>query len=567
MRKRLMIVNALIIFFSLLCLLFFSCLIITQENNANSQKSLRGYLSVGKKTLASEMALEDANSAIKDMSTALTSSNSSIRVTVIGLEGKVIADTFKDSIEENHLSRPEIQNLGTIYYRYSETLKENMMYLASLDESSQYYVRVAMPGADISATVNQFILYGSLSLVGVLALSLVSSWLLTKRALEPLKEQADKLSAIIASPAPLPKGDEMDNISYQIDKADELIKEKISSLTEETSKLSFILDSMTQGLMAVDAKENIILVNKAALSLLKANPGDYAGQKLESLVINPDLLAAYQQASSQQKESSFAYAAPDGRYYLFSAYPLSEPWCADGVRFGVGLSFADITKEKALETAKKDFFANASHELKSPLTSIIGYSEMVRSGIITSKEDTAQALDRVLAESKRMNQIIIQMLQLSELESAASAPKENLSLLAVCQEAVTSLADEAKKADIAVKVSGEDFTVSMPKDEAFSLVKNLLENAVRYNREHGWVELTLDQEKKTLAVTDNGIGIAPMDQERIFERFYRVDKAKSRKLGGTGLGLSIVKHICLNCHLTVKVESKLGQGSKFTVSF
>jgi two-component system phosphate regulon sensor histidine kinase PhoR len=542
-------------------------LIITQENNANSQKSLRGYLSVGKKTLASEMALEDANSAIKDMSTALTSSNSSIRVTVIGLEGKVIADTFKDSIEENHLSRPEIQNLGTIYYRYSETLKENMMYLASLDESSQYYVRVAMPGADISATVNQFILYGSLSLVGVLALSLVSSWLLTKRALEPLKEQADKLSAIIASPAPLPKGDEMDNISYQIDKADELIKEKISSLTEETSKLSFILDSMTQGLMAVDAKENIILVNKAALSLLKANPGDYAGQKLESLVINPDLLAAYQQASSQQKESSFAYAAPDGRYYLFSAYPLSEPWCADGVRFGVGLSFADITKEKALETAKKDFFANASHELKSPLTSIIGYSEMVRSGIITSKEDTAQALDRVLAESKRMNQIIIQMLQLSELESAASAPKENLSLLAVCQEAVTSLADEAKKADIAVKVSGEDFTVSMPKDEAFSLVKNLLENAVRYNREHGWVELTLDQEKKTLAVTDNGIGIAPMDQERIFERFYRVDKAKSRKLGGTGLGLSIVKHICLNCHLTVKVESKLGQGSKFTVSF
>jgi two-component system phosphate regulon sensor histidine kinase PhoR len=225
----------------------------------------------------------------------------------------------------------------------------------------------------------------------------------------------------------------------------------------------------------------------------------------------------------------------------------------------------DVTDIKRLEKMKLDFFANASHELKSPLTTIIGYQQLIQNGILVEKEEIADATIKTVKEASRMNQIISEMLELAKLESDKKEDKNVLSISHVTDEILLSYNILLENKNITLVKDYNDFDVSIASNDLYHLIRNLIDNAVKYNKANGKIKITISD--NTFVIEDTGIGISKEDQERIFERFYRVDKARSKENGGTGLGLSIVKHICINNNIKIEVSSALNEGTCFKLTF
>ena len=232
---------------------------------------------------------------------------------------------------------------------------------------------------------------------------------------------------------------------------------------------------------------------------------------------------------------------------------------------GVLISFLDITERQNMEIIKKDFFQNASHELKSPLTSIIGYEQMIVSGILEDKDEIKEASLNILKEAKRMNQIIIDMLELSNLEYQKSFNLSLVNLKEVVEDTIKRYTKKANDKNITIETDLNEVIINTSFNEFETLVSNLIDNAIKYNKINGNIKVKLT--KAYLEVYDTGIGISKENQTRIFERFYRVDKAKSKLSGGTGLGLAIVKHICEKLNYKVRVESVVNEYTQFTIYF
>ncbi len=561
MRKKLIIYHALITLCSLLLLLIPSLFLMGQINEKNTKKELKNYLNLSVDVIGERM--KDGQD-IKDYTTLnlIHSSNTELRITLIdATTGEVKYDSDRNEIEENHLERPEIVHLGNFYTRYSTTLKKDMLYLARAC-GQKLYVRVAIPVSAINFQINSAIAISIGIFILVLAITIFVDYYAINQSLKPLKSQVNRLSQIV-SEEELPREIEIESLSYQVDKTKSLIEDKIQSLTKEQEKLSFIIDSMKQGLLILNGNLDVILINSYLRELFH-----YQEQKTASLfnvTIRPEFAELFHEAmdnGESQKEVEVSHHT-----FLVLSSRFEADWL-EGSKKGVILTFSDITLEKNLEKAKRDFFANASHELKSPLTSIMGYSEMIRNGFVTEKDEIDADLERILSEARRMNEIVIEMLELSRLEAREDKKeKEHLSLREIVDGEIVRFQSEMEKEGIKTCLEGEDFLVSMSREDASMLIKNLLENAIRYNKEGGNISFIFDKEKKSLAIRDTGIGIPEEDKNRIFERFYRVDKARSRKLGGTGHGLSIVKHICLNDSIDIHVDSVLGSGSTFTLTF
>lgn len=247
---------------------------------------------------------------------------------------------------------------------------------------------------------------------------------------------------------------------------------------------------------------------------------------------------------------------------------IKAEWVESKSEKAIAISIFDRTNEKQLENSKRDFFANAGHELKTPLTTIIGFSEMIKNGFLSDKEEIENALNRIIFESKRRDEIVKQRLDLSRLETENR--KEDLSLLSRKTETENVLEEfdnQIKEKRITCSLCGDDFIVEMKEEDCAPRIKNLIENSIRYNKDGGLVKISLNAASRSFIVSDTGIGIPNNQIPRIFERFYRVDKAHSRKLGGTGLGLSIVKHTCRNYGIKIDVKSKEGVGSDFILTF
>lgn len=561
MRKKLIIYHALITLCSLLLLLIPSLFLMGQINEKNTKKELKNYLNLSVDVIGEKM--KDGQD-IEDYTTLnlIHSSNTELRITLIdATTGEVKYDSDRNEIEENHLERPEIVHLGNFYTRYSTTLKKDMLYLARAC-GQKLYVRVSIPVSAINSQINSAIAISIGIFILVLAITIFVDYYAINQSLKPLKSQVNRLSKIV-SEEELPREIEIESLSYQVDKTKSLIEDKIQSLTKEQEKLSFIIDSMKQGLLILNENLDVILINSYLRELFH-----YQEQKTASLfnvTIRPEFAELFHEAmdnGESQKEAEVSHHT-----FLVLSSRFEADWL-DGSKKGVILTFSDITLEKNLEKAKRDFFANASHELKSPLTSIMGYSEMIKNGFVTDKEEIDADLERILSEARRMNEIVIEMLELSRLEAREDKnEKESLSLKEIVDEEIVGFHSEIEKKGIKTCLEGEDFLVTMTREDASMLIKNLLENAIHYNKEGGSISFFFDKGKKSLAIKDTGIGIPEEDKNRIFERFYRVDKARSRKLGGTGLGLSIVKHICLNDSIGIHVDSVLGSGSTFTLTF
>lgn len=565
MRKKLTWFHSLIIFAALLILMIASLFCVNAVNRSNYENELRNYLSLSNEVLVLEETGKDDKTAIKDMAYAMTNRNSEIRITVIDMNGKVIYDTDRSEIETSHLDREEIKTLGKIVYRDSKTLNKKMMYLASLDSQEKYYIRVAIPLGNINGILRITILVSTITLIVVMVSSVIIDIFVIDRSLKPLKEDTRRLASIIGSDYVDTDGDDLTSISYQIDRTKDLIDEKIRFLTLEKEKLNFIINSMNQGLLILDEEKNVQLFNRASEEIFKAHIDENI--QLTGITILPEVHDACKEAL--KGNPSTLDISVYNKQYLVNISPIQENWIRQGeTKKGILMTLVDISDKKRLEDAKRDFFANASHELKSPLTSIIGYTEMIKNGFITEEKDVNEAEDRILSEAKRMNEIVKEMLDLSRLESEDPNKKiESLLILTQSRLIASQFDEELKKNSVEIEFLGDDFNIDMDTDDLNLLLKNLIENGIRYNKQGGKVVIRCDREHKILSISDTGIGIAKDNLNRIFERFYRVDKARSRKLGGTGLGLSIVKHICMNYSISIKVDSILDVGTTFTLSF
>jgi two-component system phosphate regulon sensor histidine kinase PhoR len=229
----------------------------------------------------------------------------------------------------------------------------------------------------------------------------------------------------------------------------------------------------------------------------------------------------------------------------------------------------DVTDLRNIEKMKREFFANASHELKSPLTTILGYQELVAEGMISDNTEIIDAARRTVKEASRMNSIIMEMLELSRLESKETFETANVNFKDIVTDAIDSFKQQIEVRGIDVRLNLKDLVIPININHANQLIRNLVDNAIKYNKDHGLITITLQEKDnhKMFIIEDTGIGIAQEFQKRVFERFFRVDKARSKEMGGTGLGLSIVKHICILYNASISLSSELNKGTRIVVKF
>lgn len=345
------------------------------------------------------------------------------------------------------------------------------------------------------------------------------------------------------------------------------VRDREERLVDTNQRMESVLGSMFEGVLAVDGNENIILLNREAKRMLAVDQVDVLGRPLREVVRHPELIQAVTKANQELQPvvEEFITARSPRRLLSMRVTPLPGEQ-ADGLT----IVLEDISERRQLETMRRDFVANVSHELKTPLTAIKAYAETLRLGAVHDSAHCGHFLEQIETQADRLHQLIVDLLHLSRVESGAiSYEVQEFDLIELCQECMQLLSEEANRRQVQLLRADVPRTVFMHADrEALrTIIDNLLINAIRYTPAHGTVVVRCSQSRGwvTMEVRDTGIGIDREHHERIFERFYRVDRARSRDLGGTGLGLSIVKHLAQSFGGAVELESELGKGSTFRV--
>ncbi len=505
-----------------------------------------------------------------------------LRITIVSRQGTVLFDNEADSSQmDNHLYRPEIayafQNHETGYaVRRSTTLNTDLLYAALYDAGRDSVIRTAMPVFASKAGLYEMLLtilvVLAVSLVVLVAVaSLTTRWI--TRPLQDLNQAAKAMAAgrYSVRVRQLRQSDkEMTALAGAFNKMAEQLQITVRDLEDRSVRLDVILNTMTDPLLAVSSANAVTFMNQRAREVF--------GRDLDpATTLYPLLLITHSPESEQLVTRAITEGKPvkadlammtvqGMTTYLVIASPIHSA-AADGVI----LSFHDVTEARKLQKMRSEFVANVTHELRTPLTSIRGFIETLRDGAVNNPAVAGRFLDIIDIEAERLNKLINDILSLSEIEDLHEEKDlEAFDLNALIDDVAVLLDDTATagKVSLIVGHGGEPLPVKANRYRIKQVLINLMDNAVKYNREGGKVYVDAarqDDGTVRLSVRDTGVGIDPEHQERIFERFYRVDKSRSRELGGTGLGLSIVKHIAQLYGGYATVESRIGEGSVFTV--
>jgi len=563
MRRKIGLEFILVVSVALVAFLVGSFFLVRHNLNKVTELNLRYYLDIVKLDYESGMP----ESEIVDKYTSL---EGYIRITFMDQYGNVTIDSSAEDLE-NHLTntRPEFTNLGVAYIRESATLNKQMMYLAYQFPDTTY-LRLAIPINSILPFLNDFIGLSFVIAVIIAVMAFLLSKSLISRTMAPFKELKTALNNVSQGKyhelLPVSKYGEINEILVEINDINQIISDNISSLNLEKQKIDFLLDHMNQGLCVLDRTENVVLVNNHLINLFHFSEAQHMYRNYTFLFRHP-LLQQTIAKTYKTKSSATIIIEVEASYYSVSVSYIEKDWNS---QFGILLIFSDVTMIKNIEILKRDFFANASHELKSPLTSIMGSSELIVSGIVKDPEGVVDLAARILEDSKRMSKLVLDMLTLSKYENYIPM-KANIAidLQAVVGDVLEKLEPLALARRIKIIDESEPIYMNANQEHMEQLIRNLAENSIQYGIDSGWVRVKLseDDQKVVIEVTDNGIGIPVADQSRVFERFYRVDKARSKKSGGTGLGLSIVKHIALIYQASIEMESEEGKGTTITITF
>ena len=486
-----------------------------------------------------------------------------VRITVIATDGTVLAESERDPAElENHADRPEVRaalagEVG-IDARLSESVDAELLYVALPPEEGRI-IRVAYPLTRFRAQQTEIRLALSVGLLAVAAAAAGGVLLVSREVSRPLRGMTEALGRTDARglPGPVPSGgtEELEILAGTLNSMAARLRSEMEASEEEQRTRERILSSMEEGVVLAGPDGDVTYANAAAERHLGARP-----TSLRHLAPAALAEAAVAVAAGSRPESVEVQTGVPPRWIRCSFVPVG----ADGSAL---LVIRDVTQARRLEAVRRDFVANASHELKTPAASIQAAAETIRAAAEDDPAVVPEFATRLEREAVRLSRIVSDLLDLSRLESGTEQG-EPVRLDAVVRAELDRFHDPARRAGVELSIdAGERVTVRGSRRDLGLLVRNLIDNAVRYTAEGGRIDVRLSSSNgaSVLTVADSGIGIPSRDLPRVFERFYRVDRARSRETGGTGLGLSIVKHVTENHGGSVEVRSELGRGTTFEV--
>lgn len=481
------------------------------------------------------------------------------RITWVRADGTVVYDTQADAeTMENHAQRQEIQQALAAgegeSSRYSSTLLQKTVYYAQrLPDGT--VLRLSA----VRVTAGVLVLNMLQPILLVLAAALILSGVLAGRLARRITEPLNRLD--LEHPLENDTYEELAPLLRRMEHQRRQIDRQMGELRQRSEEFDQITGSMNEGLVLLDEAGAILSINPAARRLLDAD-GDCVGQDFLTVDRDVTMSAALRQAA-EQGHSEFR-GERNGREYQFDVTRIQT----EGRTAGTVLLVFDVTERAFAERNRREFTANVSHELKTPLQGIIGSAELLENGMV-KQEDVPRFVGHIRAEAQRLVTLIGDIIRLSQLDEGEPMPTEPVELLAVAREVAENLRSAAEARNVTVEVTGTPATVSGVRRLLYEIVLNLCDNAIKYNTEGGRVEVEVAQDGGTAAVTvrDTGIGIPPEHQSRVFERFYRVDKSHSKASGGTGLGLSIVKHAVQYHHGVIQLKSEVGKGTEIRVTF
>ncbi len=481
------------------------------------------------------------------------------RISLIDQKGNVLYDNTVDhSKQENHLERSEIQEAlktgtGTAT-RLSSTLQAETYYYA-VKLSDGMVLRISM-----ETKSNVKILWELLPLLaGVAFVILVSAWFMARRLASGIAGKVNEID--LQNPESSAIFEELRPLTHKIEKQNAQIREQMKNLIEQEEKFQAITKNMSEGLILLDGNAKILFLNPSGKKFLGASAAHYEGKHI-SMFHKSEQLNETVSAALKGETYSAMLRLPQ-KQIQFLGNPVRE----QGQVTGAVIFVMDATTNQRAEQMRKEFSANVSHELKTPLTSISGYAELMQNGLV-QREDVPDFAGKIYHEAQRLLALVNDIIKISRLDEKDSRmSKESVDLYQIAEEVCKALDEAAKKALVRISLEGEHVTIFAVRQLMYDLIYNLCENAVKYNVPDGSVSLSVyeGEEYVIIRVSDTGIGIPMEYQERIFERFYRIDKSHSKQTGGTGLGLSIVKHVVEEQGGYIGIHSNREEGTTITV--
>jgi two-component system phosphate regulon sensor histidine kinase PhoR len=504
--------------------------------------------------------------------------DSGIRITIIRPDGVVVADSSvePDGIRamENHLDRPEVRAALAsgrgMNVRKSATTGNTYVYVArtlSGPQGQPYVLRLAEPLAQLSALKGRLAAAMLLSALAAGVAILFTSLWLDRQLFQPLSRLiagAQDLAIGRAARVDVPEEDELAALALALNRLAATAEEQFQAVSTERDHLREILASMSEGVLVVGPEGRALMINPAFYHLFDL-VGDFTGRPVLEIIRQPTLARLVEDTLrlGEPQSAQIELPTPERRTLLLASAALSR-----GER-GAVVAVRDTTELTRVADMRRDFVANVSHELKTPLAAIRGYAETLRDGALDEPPTARRFTERILSQCKRLQELLNDLLTLSRLEGlAASLEREPVDLHALLRRAAELFSATAREKKIEIKVAAQRIPPILGDPDGLErLILNLLDNAIKYNRPEGQVSVRLSQSdgEAVVEVSDTGIGIPPESIPRIFERFYRVDKGRAREEGGTGLGLAIVKHVAQAHGGLVEVESRVGRGSTFRV--
>lgn len=486
--------------------------------------------------------------------------NQTERITLIDEDGTVLYDNMADiTLMENHADRIEfkeaMENGVGESTRYSGTMSERTIYYAVKLGNNQV-LRVANTHYTVFTLLGGLIFPIVLILAGMLVLSAVISSRVSRKIVEPMN-QLD-----LEHPDQGEVYDELVPFVTKISRQKRTINRQLTDAKKQQEEFSVITENMQEGFLVIDSETEVLSFNKSALKLLHA---DYFAPKQSVLTLN------HSKEFCEVVETVLAGNHTETILELGQkrCQLIANPvWEKENVK-GAIFVLIDVTEKMDRENLRREFTANVSHELKTPLTSISGYAEIIQNGFVRP-EDTGKFAGKIFEESQRLIALVNDIIRISQLdEGLMPYEKEEIDLYEAVKETMEHLEAAAKQRGISVKLAGTHEMIYSVRTILHEVLYNLCDNAIKYNKENGLVKVTVRKDGDAICVTvkDTGIGIPQEDQERVFERFYRVDKSHSKEIGGTGLGLSIVKHGAASMGAVISMESVLGEGTAITLTF
>lgn len=504
------------------------------------------------------------------------------RITVIRPDGVVVGDTDHDpATMDNHSDRPEVREAlrGEVgsQLRRSDTLDQNMMYVAvplRSKGSDVAVIRTAISLGSFESTLR--VIHSRVVLGGVLALTVagVLCWLVARRITRPLEELRRGVAQFgrggLDQRLRVPDSDEIGAVAQAMNEMAASLDARLKTIGEQRHEMEAVFDAMAEGVLVVDLDERVLHLNRSAEKILGVTLAFAKKRFVQEVARNPDLQSFVRStlASDAPVEGDVAWRAGEERHFQARGTSLRN---ASGVKTGSLIVLNEVTRLYRLERVRRDFVANVSHEMQTPITSIYGYAETLMDKDSRTDELTEKAAQAIVRQAGRLSLLVDDLLELSRIEKQAEAkeiPLSRGSIREVLESAIETCGTASEDRGVPIRLEcPEDIQADINPELLERALVNLLDNATKYSERGKQVDLSCEATpgEVIIRVRDEGCGVAREHLPRLFERFYRVDKARSRSLGGTGLGLAIVKHIVLAHRGTVAVESEVGKGSLFTI--